>query len=257
MRLTVLGSGSCELKAERSSTAYLVDVGQTTLVLDLGQGAWRRLLESGRKAADVNAVLLSHHHLDHLADLLPMLFALNYDPVFSAEAKIALVADESVQRVVEGLGEVFGGWVQPPARVFSTLWTRPGEEFTIDDAEIRTVRAAHLDSSLAYRIEYGANSLVYLGDSASDDALVEFARGADLMIAHSSGLDDEPSRLHMSAREAGVLASSAGVKALLLSHFYRHSDPDKAVQAAGAVFDGWIAAAEDLMELEIEALVSR
>ena len=119
------------------------------------------------------------------------------------------------------------------------------------------MRAAHIDSSLAYRIEYGANSLVYLGDSTADDSLVEFARGADLMIAHAAALDDEPGRLHMNGREAGELAARAGVSALLLSHFYRHTDPDKAVQAASAVFDGWVAAAEDLMELEIEALVSR
>ncbi len=256
MRLLVLGSGSCELKVERSSTAYFVEAGQTSLVLDLGQGAWRRLLDSGRSVAAVNAVLLSHHHLDHLADLLPMLFALNFDPLLSAEAKITLVADEAVQKVLKGLEQVFGSWVRPVSHVFSTVWTRPGEEFSIGDLEIRTLRAAHIDSSLAYRIEYGANSLVYLGDSAADESLVEFARGADLLIAHAAGVGDEPSQMHMSAREAGELAARAEVKALLLSHFYRHTDPAEAVQSAGECFDGKIVAAEDLMEFDIETLAS-
>ena len=64
MQLTVLGSGSCELKAERSSSSYLFQAGDACFLLDLGQGAWRRLLDSGVPASAVNGVLISHHHLD-------------------------------------------------------------------------------------------------------------------------------------------------------------------------------------------------
>ena len=77
MRLTVLGSGSCELRQDRSSPAYLVQAEDSALMLDLGQGAWRRLLEQGVEPAYLQGLLLSHHHLDHMSDLLPLLFALN------------------------------------------------------------------------------------------------------------------------------------------------------------------------------------
>ena len=72
MKFTVLGSGSCELDLRRSSPAHLVEAGETALLLDLGQGAMRRLMEYGFDPADLNGVLLSHHHLDHMADLLPL-----------------------------------------------------------------------------------------------------------------------------------------------------------------------------------------
>ena len=96
-------------------------------------------------------------------------------------------------------------------------------------------------------------ALVYLGDSAPDDGLVDLARGADVLIAHSAVADDEQSLVHMGPAQAGELAARADVGCLVLSHFYRRSDPDRAVDSAARSFAGRIVAAEDGMTLDVAA----
>lgn len=251
MRLTVLGSGSCELRRERSSPAYLLEAGEALFLLDLGQGAWRRFLEQGLDPAAVRGVLLSHHHLDHLSDLLPLLFALNFDPEMHRHARLTLVGHQGVARVMEGLAGVFGSWVQPPAENLQTLWLEPGQEAELAGLAIRTAPARHMETSLAYRLERGGASLVYLGDSEYDPALVELARGAELLVAHCAATDQNPKPGHLGPSQAGRLAAEAGVKTLLLSHLYREVDAAEAVSAAGRVFGGQVLAAADGMRLTL------
>ncbi|MCA1989723.1 MAG: MBL fold metallo-hydrolase, partial [Desulfarculus sp.] len=97
MLLMVLGSGSCELRADRSSPAYFLRAGGFDLLLDLGAGAWRRLTEAGGDPSRVGAVALSHAHPDHLADLIPLLFALNYDPELSQRASLDLLGHRDLE----------------------------------------------------------------------------------------------------------------------------------------------------------------
>jgi len=253
MRLTVLGSGSCELRRARSSPAYLLQAGPSNLMLDLGQGAWRRALEQGVGPVSVEGVLLSHHHPDHISDLLPLLFALNYDPLMNEQARITLVGHVGLAKVLEGLAGVFGDWVRPPERNLKTIWLEPGGKARLGQVELSAASAKHMETSLAYRLEYEGLSLVYLGDSEYDPALTAFARDAELLIAHCAAMDTKPKPGHIGPTEAGRLAAEAGVKSLLLSHFYREVDPLKAVSAAGKQFNGRVFAAEDGLKLDLEA----
>ena len=251
MRLTVLGSGSCELRQERSSPAYLLQAGPSKFVLDLGQGAWRRLLDQGVKPASLQGVLISHHHLDHISDLLPLLFALNYDPVMNQQACMALLGHSGLSRVLEGLEGVFGDWVRPPEKNLRHLWLEAGNKIELAGVKIRVAAASHMETSLAYRLEYEGLSMVYLGDSEYVHDLADFALGAELLVANCAAPDSNPKPGHIGPSQAGRLAAEAEVKALLLSHLYRVVDPLKAVASAGKQFDGRVFAAEDGMSLNI------
>jgi ribonuclease BN (tRNA processing enzyme) len=250
MRLTVLGSGTCELRADRSSPAYLVEAGETRLMLDLGQGAWRRLLDSGRPAAGISGIIISHPHLDHMADLLPLLFALKYDPQLSTAARMTLLAHTEVGRMLAGLGAVFGSWLEAPEPPLTRRWLEPGQPARLGPVAIATAAAAHHAASLAWRLEAGGQSLVYLGDSEASEALARFAAGAGLVICHCAGSDEAPKEGHMHPAAAGELAAQAGVGALLLSHFYRPVDPERARASAARRFGGAVWAAEDGLVLE-------
>lgn len=253
MRLTVLGSGSCELRQDRSSPAYLLQAGDSSFMLDLGQGAWRRLMERGVKPASIKGVFISHHHLDHISDLLPLLFALNYDPVMNECARITLLGHSGLVFVLEGLAGVFGDWVQPPEKNLKYVWLEPGNKTEFAGLKIRVAAASHMETSLAYRLECQGLSLVYLGDSEYDPALADFALGAELLVVHCAATDSNPKPGHIGPTQAGRLAAEAEVKALLLSHLYREVDPLKAVTAAGKQFGGRVFAAEDGMVLNIKS----
>jgi ribonuclease BN (tRNA processing enzyme) len=247
----VLGSGSCELRRERSSPAYLLEAQGFALLLDLGQGALRRLLDSGRDPAALGAVLLSHHHPDHLGDLIPLLFALNYDPHMRQNASLRLVAHAGVQPLLSGLQGLFGSWLSPPPERLAPTWLEPGQGLELGPFRLGVAAGEHTPLSLAFRLELAGASLVYLGDSAASPDLARFCQGADLLIAHCAATDQAPKAGHLSPGQAGCLAAQARVGALLLSHFYAEVDPTQALETAQAHFPGTIWAARDLMALTI------
>jgi len=245
LALTVLGSGTCELRPEASSPAYLVEAGETRLMLDMGQGALRRLMEEGRDPAKLSAVLLSHHHPDHMADLLPLLFALKYDPRLAAAADMVLAGHQALAPVLEGLEGVFGRWIRPASPPLTRRLLAPGEELDLGPVKVRTAAADHMASSLAFRIEHRDASLVYLGDSRFSGELVDLAREADLIIAHCGGSDQAPKPEHLHPEAAGRLAREAGAGGLLLSHLYRGVDGEEALASARRQFAGTAALAHD------------
>ena len=251
MQLTVLGSGTCELRRERSSPAYLVEAGNQTIMLDLGQGAWRRLLQAERDPAHVTAVLISHLHPDHLADLLPLLFALRYDPHMKAHARLALAGHPDLQGVTQGLEAIWGHWVKPEPGNLTTHWLSPGYSLQLGPVSVQTAAAGHTRANLAYRLEHQGTVLVYLGDSESTPQLVELCRQADLIIAHCGGSDEHPKQGHLNPSAAGVLARQAEAHSLLLSHLYRDVDPQVALAGASSQFSGQVWLAEDLQSWQI------
>ena len=253
MRITVLGSGTCELVAERSSPAYWLEAGGQGILLDLGQGAWRRLLECGHQAAEVDAVIISHPHPDHMADLIPLMFALKYDPDLAAQARISLLAHSGLEPLLGALNQAWGNWLNPPPEVLTRRWMEPGDRARLGEVGITTAAAVHHPHSLAWRLEAGGRSLVYLGDSESSQELARFAHGADLLICHCAGTDQEPKAGHLHPAACGRLAAEAQAGALLLSHFYRVVDPEQAAASAANHFSGKIWAAFDGLHLELAA----
>lgn len=249
----MLGSGTCELRRERSSPAYLVQTGGKAFLLDMGQGALRRLMQAGVEPVSLSGILISHHHPDHLCDLFALLFALRYDPEISKKARLTLLAHSALADVLESVSDVFGHWLSPSAEVLKRTFLEPGEETSLAGVKVRTAAAAHMATSLAFRLEAQGKSLVYLGDSEYSLDLLELARGADLLVAHCSGTDQNPKDGHLYPAACGRLAAEAGVKTLLLSHFYRAVDPEAAVASAKAQFTGEVLAAYDHMEIDLGA----
>lgn len=253
LNLTVLGSGTCELRAEASSPAHLVSAGDTHLVMDLGQGALRRMMQAGVAPVDLSAVLLTHHHLDHMADLLPLLFAANYDPAMKERARLTLAAHHGMQEVLSSLEAAFDHWLTPQPPTVNPLWLTPGDQFTIGPITVACAPASHMETSLAYRLTFGSASLVYLGDSEAHPGLVEFCTKANLLLVNCASTDEHPKPGHLGPRAAGKLAAEAEVGGLLLSHLYRDVDPRKALASASDNYGGPLWRARDLMRLTIDS----
>jgi ribonuclease BN (tRNA processing enzyme) len=73
--VTILGSGTCVPSLQRSSCAALIDTGSSKVLLDSGAGTMRRLLEAGHSIHNLSHIFYSHFHPDHIAELVPLLFA--------------------------------------------------------------------------------------------------------------------------------------------------------------------------------------
>lgn len=229
MRLTVLGGGGAWPTASRGCSGYLVESGGFRLLLDPGFGTLPGLL-ARCAPGDVDAVLLSHAHGDHCADLVALLRARRmtgrpgplpvYAPVGAAEAVLALDADMLRDEHV----------VQPLP-----------EQMRLGPFGVRAAALAHFVPNLGVRLDDGDGVLTYTGDGGGDPAVADLAAGAQVLLAEASYAEEVPegSRGSLgSARDAGRHAARAGVGTLVLTHLMPDVDPDRATSVAAGEFDG-------------------
>jgi ribonuclease BN (tRNA processing enzyme) len=247
MELTVLGCSGSGPGPDSPSSGYLVRVGDRTLALDLGNGtlgALQRYLDP----FDLDALVLSHLHPDHCADVASLVVYRRYHPAppyppagrrlpvygpaETADRLGALSSASAVERAREDLSDVF------EFRPLAPLTGGPPAE--VAGAAMSARRAVHPCETYALRLDHGGRSLAYSGDTAACDALVDLARGADVLLCeatwpHSSS---HPPGLHMSGREAGEHAAAAGVGRLLLTHVQVWFDAAVLLAEAKSAFDG-------------------
>lgn len=238
MLLTVLGCSGSVPGPDSPASAYLVRSAHTCVVLDLGNGSFgvlQRFIDPG----DLNAVILSHLHPDHCADVS----ALTVYRRYGTGPRRAPLALHGPSQSADRLGAAFAADAAERARTdLSDVYDfRP---FTgpvrIGELELRTARVDHPCEAYALRVSHAGRSLVYSGDTGPCDALAELAAGADVLLAEASWPDraDNPRGVHLSGREAGRAAAAAGVGRLLITHVPPWTDADQMLAEAKSAFDG-------------------
>ena len=229
-RLTVIGQWGAYPGPGDASSCYLLEAEGTKVLLDCGSGALS-ILQGIVPLWAIDAVVLSHYHADHIADLGCLQYAARIDMDLGRRMKPLLVYahGESPGRGKLGYLEYAVGSVYD---AFTTLGIGPfAFQFT---------PTVHPDPCFAVRVSCGDASLVYTGDTSSIPGFASFAAGADLLICESSLYEDYRGKIggHMSAGEAGELARDAGVKTLILTHLPHFGDHDLLLSQAKAVFGG-------------------
>jgi len=216
VRLTVLGSSPSWPNPGEAQSGFLVEAGQTRLLLDCGNGVLSRVrLLAGAPPA---AVVLSHMHPDHIADVVPLLFGKAIGPL---RWPTVVYAPPGGRVVLAELVEVFGwrlSWFEETTAVHEYRTTEP---LVVGDATLRFVRTRHSPHSYLVRVEHDGAALVYSGDTAPTPALAEHARGCALLLCEASSADAPPDgaeRAHLSAGEAAEAALAACAERLVLTH---------------------------------------
>lgn len=244
LELTVLGSAGTYPSAGRLCSGHLVRAGDTAVLLDAGNGSTanlQRIVPWG----DVDAVIVSHGHVDHCVDLVGAYYALRFDPSFGR--RMPLYAPSGVSALLSELTEsaspmTFGD-------VFEPHDVTGGDEVTVGSLQVRFADSVHPPPSVSMRLEAGGRSLVYSGDSAGGEELVDLARGADLFLCEatwSGDAADYPEGLHLTGRGAGEVAEAAGVGRLVLTHLAGSVDRERVRREAASAFTGPVDLADDL-----------
>jgi ribonuclease BN (tRNA processing enzyme) len=231
MRLTVLGGCGAWPAAGQACSGYLLEHDGFRLLIDPGYAIVPRLLERV-DAADVDAVLVSHCHPDHCADLHPLLRAraLREEP---APALPVHTLPGAVDRV---LGLDGPGTLQGASAVVEFV---AGDQFDVGPFQVQTWQLPHWVPNAGVRLAAAGRVLAYTGDTGPSPAVVELARGADLFLAEASYPEQVPAGVAgylSSARRAGEDAARAGAGRLLLTHLLPGTAPGLAEDAARAAF---------------------
>lgn len=249
MNLTVLGSSGGSPTRTSPASGYLVESSSAAIWVDAGTGTFMALAERVDPGT-LSAVVISHVHVDHCADLFGLYGYLAFGPsgtvpipVFLPQGAAALLA------AFAGAGSehVFH-------TVLDLIEVGTGGEGAAGPFRLRFGDAVHSVPALVTRIEVDGTSLAYSGDTGPGSELPSVAEGSDLLLCEASiaGVRDERTYpYHLTAAEAGGIAADAQVGELIVTHFATGVDPEGAVAEAQARFGGRVRAAEPGMSLTI------
>lgn len=234
MQLRVLGSSGTAPAPGNPASGYLVSSGSTTIWMDAGPGTYMALLEHVAPES-VDAVLLSHMHADHCSDLFALFHGLKY--ILGAERRVPVVAPD-------GSRERLAGFLQaatdhPLFAQFDVHIAQPLEVMRFGSLEVSIQAAHHSVPALAYRVAADGAALGYTGDTGPSEMVEQHLTGVDLLLAEASLQDGgDPYPFHLTARQAGALADTAGASRLLLTHIPASLDSEESLRQAAATYPG-------------------
>ena len=214
MRLRVIGSSPAWPNPDSAQSGYVVEDGRGALLLDCGPGVLGRLRANG---ITVDAVAITHWHLDHCGDLIPWAWLAAYgEPPGDSHPNLWLPPGGCDEL------ETFAGFWGIPhmwERAFARIEEfRGGTAFDAAGFDVEPRRLPHyMMEAYGFRVSVNGKLLAYSGDSAPTDDLAALARGADLFLCEATladGSKDATPRGHLSADEA--LAAADGP--VLLTH---------------------------------------
>ena len=253
LRLRVVGSSPSVQRPGRACSCYLLRSRDAAVLLDLGSGALGNL-HTAIDYPQLDAVVVSHMHADHFLDIIPLRYGLKYGPLLR-DGRMPLWLPPGGSGMLRTIASAFAP--EGPSdfldEVFVVNEYDPAIPLEINDLRLTFRKTRHYIDTYAIRAERGSASIVYSADTAPCDAIVEHARDCSLFLCESTlGLGSEDGeRGHLTAEEAGQLASSAGVHRLILTHYSSTYAPDELVEAAQSSFKGRVSIADDGVELSL------
>lgn len=243
MRLSVLGCSGSAPGPDSPASGYLVQHDGFSLVLDLGNGAFGELVRHVR-ASEVGAMVLSHLHPDHCIDVVAYGIALRHGRDHRA-APIPVLAPAGARSRLLAAARADAAQPPPDQELAGFSFSEPAAA-RVGPFELSFARMVHPVPTYAVRVAVpGGPSLVYSGDTGPSAALVDLARGADLLLCEASFVAGEPgpSNLHLTGEQAGQHAAAAGVGRLLVTHVPPWNSREGAVAEAMTTFAGLVEAA--------------
>lgn len=233
MRFVVLGSGTAFADPARGPAGFLLQAASRSWWIDGGSGTLQRSARAGVGPTDLAGGIYSHHHPDHCADLVPLLFARR---VARCATPYPIHAGPGFRRVLDGLEAAFGRWILPePTSV--TLRDLPGDrasETDLGGVRLHTAPANHGAGALHLGFEADGARVVFSGDTGPSPALVTLASGADLLVCECAGADDDPVPGHLTPSGVAALVDAARPARVWLTHLYPQVDPTLAVATVAA-----------------------
>ncbi|CAN5603840.1 MBL fold metallo-hydrolase [soil metagenome] len=220
MLLTVLGGSSAGPNTRQGCSGYLVESGKTRVVLDLGPGTLPELRAHAEFRA-LDAVILSHLHIDHCLDLFPLYWGLSTNPVRPARPTPVWLPPDGIIFVRDVAAALAGDALadNPLDDVLTLHEFEPDEPLEIGDLRLTFHPTIHYVSCWGIRVEDGAGRvLAYTADTDPGADLSDLVRSAQAIVAEAMLVDSDGFRGSSTAAEAAQLARDAGAETLILTH---------------------------------------
>ncbi|HLR24127.1 MAG TPA: MBL fold metallo-hydrolase [Pseudogracilibacillus sp.] len=237
MKLTVIGYWGGFPAAEGASSAYMIEKEGFTLLLDMGSGALMTL-QKYKKASELDAVILSHYHADHIADIGVLQHALFVESFIHDSVKTVPIYGHTVDR---------NAFRQLNDKKTEAMIYTDNETLKLGPFFIRFLQTNHPVPCFGMRITDGTHTIVYTGDSGYQNSWIPFSKDADLLLAdcnfYASQISSDAG--HMTSHEVAQIATEAQVKELILTHLPHYGDHTQLVNEAATLYSGKIQLAQE------------
>ncbi|WP_283633004.1 ribonuclease Z [Mycolicibacterium poriferae] len=275
IEVTLLGTGSPIPDARRAGPSTLVRAGDQTFLVDCGRGVLMRTAALGVGANAISALLLTHLHSDHIADLGDVLISRWVSNFAPNQPPLPIIGPPGTAEVVENTLKAFGPDIgyriahhadltaPPPVEVEEVtdgvVWGRDGVAISVAPTDHRPVAP-----TIGFRVEHNGASVVLAGDTVPCPTLDALAAGAGALVhtvIRKDLVDAMPMQrirdicdYHSTVEQAADTAARAGVGILILTHYVPPIAPgqeDDWRALAATVFDRQIEIGEDLHRVEV------
>ncbi|MGJ9459346.1 MBL fold metallo-hydrolase [Oceanobacillus sp. CF4.6] len=240
MKLTIIGCWGGYPARDGATSAYLIEKNNFSLLIDVGSGSLSKL-QKYKDISDLDAVVLSHYHHDHVADIGVLQYAKLIEFYVKGSEKIL---------PIYGHAKDNKGFESLTHQFTKGITYQPEEELKIGPFTIQFLETVHPVPCYGMRITDGERVIVYTADTSYKEDWKGFAKNADLLITdcnYYAGQNGSKAG-HMNSEEGAKIAVAAGVKTLMLSHLPQFGDLNQLAQEAQQHFNGIVKIAEEGME---------
>lgn len=266
----LLGTASPLFTPERASQSTLVQYKGNFFLVDMGNGTQLRLKEAQIIPGDIETFMLTHHHIDHNEEYIP----LSIHSWMSGRKHLNLIGPPRTKALHEFLTRFYIEDMEYRKDLRKQPWNWDGiitnvdikevngdESFIINGVKITTTEVPHSIHTQAYRFDADGKSIVISGDLTYSENLIKLAKDADILIldarvvVKSPGGERRPlpvkNDAHSTLEECARMAQKAGVKKLVLSHItcLEVLDEEATLEAYRKIYTGEIIIGKDLMEI--------
>jgi ribonuclease BN (tRNA processing enzyme) len=258
MYVTFLGTGSALPTGERFQTGLLIERDNTakddsdsgSVLVDCGSGVLHSLSRTDVGYEGISTVLLTHHHLDHVSDLLPLIKA----RWLAGEEELTIVGPPETSTLIDDLLSVHE-YMQ--GKVDLSVRDVESSSFSLAGYDVQAMETRHSMYCLAYRFERDDHDAVFTfsGDSEAFDDLADFADGSTVLVHDCSFPDEIDVSNHPTPSQLGKVLEGQDIDQVLLTHLYPHTHGkhEGMLDSIGEYYDGDVRFARDGTRIAIQS----